>query len=267
MKNFTLFLLAASLCAPSLAQNKVKSLYTSTHSLNVGLLQDAGQPVQLNRTLFAGYNSICLPMSLEAEALCKTAEGLQVERLAAIKQEGSTLYLYFLDCTGEGIEAGVPYLVYSPKFQTMRAKTELASSISTDIKSVVKTDGQGNKVTFSSSWESTSEANRYGIPAKQDTDILQSILIRTDGDKTFLPTRCGFTWDSQSATAQDIEIRHVACIEGIETSIDKLQAEGSNVDVYNAQGVLVMKQANINDALGKLPTGIYVIGGQKVAVK
>ena len=151
MKNFTLFLLAASLCAPSLAQNKVKNLYTSTHSLNVGLLQDAGQPVQLNRTLFAGYNSICLPMSLEAEALCKTAEGLQVERLAAIKQEGSTLYLYFLDCTGEGIEAGVPYLVYSPKFQTMRAKTELASSISTDIKSVVKTDGQGNKVTFSSS--------------------------------------------------------------------------------------------------------------------
>lgn len=260
-------MVAATVCASAFAQLRSRNIYTSTASLNLEVLQSQAQPVVLNRTLFAGYNTICLPMSLSAEQLQAAAKGVQVERLEAIGQEGSTLCMYFLDCTGEGLEAGVPYLIFSPTFQTLRASTEDMSGFSADLRSVTKSDGEGNTVTFSSSWESVQMEGRYGIPAQQDAYVLESILIRTEGDKAFLPTRCGFTWDRQASTAQALEIRHVTSLEDVGTSIEKLQQAGTSVDVYNAQGTLVMQQTTVEAARKSLPQGIYVIRGQKFAVK
>ena len=267
MKHFTLALVAvAAFCSQAFAQNRVKNLYTSGTTLNVSLLNDEEQPIQINRTLFAGYNSICLPMSLTAEQLQAAAKGVQVERLISIGQEGSTLNLYFLDCTNEGIEAGVPYLIYSPTLQTLHAKSTDAIAVNANLKSVTKTDAEGNQITFGSSWESVQVAGRYGIPAMQETDELQSILICTTGDKTFLPTRCGFTWDRQSATAQALEIKHITELAGEETCIKELQSQDAIVDIYNAQGAKVKTSTNINKAMKTLPRGIYVINGLKVAV-
>ncbi|MBO7100293.1 MAG: T9SS type A sorting domain-containing protein [Bacteroidaceae bacterium] len=267
MKHFTLALVAmAAFCSQSFAQTKVKNLYTSGTTLNVSLLNNEEQPVQINRTLFAGYNSICLPMSLSAEQLQTAAKGVQVERLISIGQEGAILNLYFLDCTNEGIEAGVPYLIYSPTIQTLRANSTDAGAVSTDLKFVTKTDGTGNQITFGSSWESIQVEGRYGIPALQETDELQSILICTNGDKTFLPTRCGFTWDAKSATAQALEIKHITDVAGEETCIKDLQSLDAEVDIYNVQGAMVQSKANINKAMKTLPNGIYVIKGMKVAI-
>ncbi|MBQ6191644.1 MAG: T9SS type A sorting domain-containing protein [Bacteroidaceae bacterium] len=268
MKHFTLLLMAAAtICTNAIAQPRPKYVYTSTTTLNVEALQNQTQPVVLNRTLFAGYNTICLPMSLSAEQLQAAAKDVQVERLEVIRQEGNTLNMYFLDCTNEGIEAGVPYLIFSPTFQTLHANTTQASGFSTELKSVCKSDGAGNTVTFGSSWETLKVEGRYGIPAQQDTYILESILIRTEGDKAFLPTRCGFTWDQQTSDATELEIKHVTSLDDIETSIEKLQATNATVDVYNAQGTLVLSHTNINAAKKSLPQGIYVVKGQKFAVK
>jgi len=267
MKHFTLALVAAAaFCSQAFAQNRVKYLYTSGTTLNVSLLNDEAQQVQINRTLFAGYNSICLPMSLSAEQLQAAANGVQVERLISIGQEGTTLNLYFMDCTNEGIEAGVPYLIYSPKLQTLRAKSTDADAINTNLKCITKTDSEGNQISFGSSWESVQVDGRYGIPAMQDADELQSILICTTGDKTFLPTRCGFTWDKKSVTAQKLEIKHITDLTGEETRIEELQAKDAVVDIYNTQGAMVQSKANINKAIQTLPKGIYVINGLKVAV-
>ena len=268
MKHITLLLMAAAtICTNAFAQNRAKNIYTSSTALNLEVLQNEAQPVVLNRTLFAGYNTICLPMSLSAEQLQAAAKDVQVERLETIRQEGSTLNMYFLDCTGEGIEAGVPYLIFSPTFQTLHANTTDAAGVCTELKSISKTDGEGNTVTFGSSWETIKVEGRYGIPAQQDTYILESILIRTEGDKAFLPTRCGFTWDEQASTAETLEIKHVTSLEDIETSIDKLQATNATVDVYNAQGTLVLSQTTVSAAKNSLPQGIYVVKGQKFAVK
>lgn len=268
MKHFTLLLMAAAtICTNAFAQNRAKNVYTSTTALNLEVLQNQTQPVILNRTLFAGYNTICLPMSLDAEQLQAAAKDVQIERLEAIRQEGSTLNMYFLDCTNEGIEAGVPYLIFSPTFQTLHASTMASSGVSTELKSVSKSDGAGNTVTFGSSWETLMVEGRYGIPAQQDAYLLESILIRTEGDKAFLPTRCGFTWDTQSSSATALEIKHVTSLEDIGTSIEKLQASNATVDIYNAQGTLVLSQTNINTAKQTLPQGIYVVKGQKFAVK
>lgn len=267
MKHFTLTLMAfAAMCTQSFAQS-TKHLYTSSSKLNIEALETTTQPVQINRTLFAGYNTICLPMSLSADQLQTAAPDVQVERLAAIRQEGSTLNLYFLDCTKEGIQAGQPYLIFSPKVQTLKALSTNAKAISTDLLSVSKSDENGNRVTFGSSWESLQVEGRYGIPAQQYAYVLESILIRTDADKTFLPTRCGFTWDTQAASASSLVIKHVTSLQGIETSIEKLQAADASVDVYSTQGKLLKKQVSVNQALQSLPRGIYVIGGEKVAVK
>ena len=267
MKKITLALMAVTaMCTQTFAQT-TRNFYTSSLKLNVEAIEAATQPVQINRTLFAGYNTICLPMSLSGEQLQSAAPEVQIERLAAVRQEGSTLYMYFLDCTNEGIEAGKPYLIFSPKTQTLKALSTNSAGINTDLKNVTMSDGKGNQVTFGSSWESLQVEGRYGIPAQQDAYILESILVRTEGDKTFLPTRCGFTWDSKTTTATALEIKQQSNIAGIETSIEKLQAADATVDVYNTQGSLIKKQVNINSALQSLPRGIYVIGGEKVAVK
>ena len=268
MKHFTLVLMAtAALCTQAFAQNRVRNIYTSSSALNVGLLQSSTQDVQINRTLFAGYNTVCLPMTLTGEQLAATAKDIQVERLAAIRQEGSTLYLYFLDCTKEGIKAGTPYLLFTPTTQIMRAKVSQAQAVDTELKSVCMRDENGNQVTFGSSWESLQVDGRYGIPAQQDTYILESVLIRTEADKTFLPTRCGFTWDKQATSATTLEIKHVTSLDGIETGITTLQSSGAIVDVYDTNGTMVKKQVSIDNALKNLPRGIYIIGGEKVAVQ
>ena len=121
MKQFVLTMMALAMCSVATAQ-KVKSLYTETQTLKVEQVQNTEMPVQVNRYLFAGYNSICLPMTLSAEQLAATAKDIRIERLAAIRQEGTTLQLLFVDCTNEGIEAGMPYLVFSPTRQYLRAK-------------------------------------------------------------------------------------------------------------------------------------------------
>ena len=121
---------------------------------------------------------------------------------------------------------------------------------------ICSTDAQGNQISFGSSWESVQVPGRYGIPAMQESDELQSILICTSGDKTFLPTRCGFTWDSQSPTAQTLEIKHITDAAGQETCIRDLKAQNAVVDIYNAQGAQVKANTNINKALQTLPRGI-----------
>lgn len=270
MKQITLALLAAaSFCTSSFAQTTTRNLYTSGTNLNVNELKTvpAGRTIQLNRTLMAGYNTICLPVDLNAQQLQEAAKDVQIERMAAIKAENGTLNMYFIDCTKEGLQAGVPYLIFSPTTQTMRVKGAEMLNVDTELKSVTMRDEIGNQVTFGSSWDALKVEGRYGIPAQQDAYILESILIRTDGDKLFLPTRCGFTWDAQSAGVSNIEIKHVASLSGMETSIEKLEAQGTLVDVYSTQGTLVKKQVSISEARTALPTGIYVVGGQKVAIK
>ena len=168
MKRLVLTMAAAAvMCSQSAtAQNRVKTMYTETQSLMVEQVESAEQTVQLNRYLMAGYNTLCLPMSLNAEQLQAAAKGVTVERFVGIRQEGTTLCLYFTDCTNSGIEAGVPYLIFSPTAQYLRARNTESDGIDTELKTIRMIDGQGNQVAFGSSWELRSKEGLYGIPAK-----------------------------------------------------------------------------------------------------
>ncbi len=252
----TLMTLVA-ISATGMAQKRVKHLSTSLEKLNVSELQVADQPVQISRILFAGYNTICLPMTLSAEQLQAAAKDVRVERLVAIQQEGAALNLYFLDCTAEGIQAGVPYLIFSPKMQYLYAKSAEALEVNSELQTVRLSDANGNCISFSSSYESlTGEAKRYGIPAKQDVEVLESVLLPTDPDKTFLPTRCGITWEQQNAAASALVVKHAANTDAIR-SITSVGEKGTSA-VYDLSG------RRVNNTNQK---GIYVIDGKKTAVK
>lgn len=254
MKHTFIALLASAICLTASAQ--VKYVSTNTTKLNVEQLQDQSKAAQVSRYFFAGYNTLCLPMSMSAEQLSEAAPGVTIERLTAIGQEGNVLNLYFTDCTASGIEAGVPYLVYSPKEQTLRFKNTDAMTLSTELKAVRMIDGQGNQVTFSSSWEAMTKEGRYGIPAQQNVYPLESVLVRTEGDKTFLPTRCGFSWDEQSSTANELQIKHVALSEA--TAITGIEVEKTTGEAYDLNG---------RKMSGQMKKGIYVIDGEKRVVK
>ncbi len=267
MKHLLLSLLAATaISMQATAQNRVMNISTSSKTLNMEQIKNTDRAAQLNRFLFAGYNTLCLPMSLSADYLAQTAADLQVERLAAIQQEGSTLYLYFLDCTDEGIEAGVPYLVFSPKHQNLHVKNTEAMNINSNLSTVRMSDANGNQVAFSGTWEALQQNGRYGIPAQQDAYPLQSVLVQTQADKTFLPTRCGFVWEQKASTATDLQIKHVTSLSEV-TGINNLVVKGARVDVYDMKGNVVRRQADAQNALQGLPRGMYVVGGEKVSVK
>ena len=253
MKQIVLTMMAlATICTQTAtAQTRVSNLYTETQSLKIEKVQDTANPVQVNRYLFAGYNTLCLPMSMSGEQLAE--RGITAERLTAIHQEGTTLQLHFVDCTNEGIEAGVPYLIYSSKSQYLRLKNTEAGRINTELKTIRMSDGQGNQVAFSSSWDAKQKDGLYGIPAKQNVTPLESVLVRTTADLSFLPTRCGFSWEQQAANAERLEIIHAT---GSEITAIKQMNSNSNAstDVYDLQGRKVNGNAR----------GLTIQNGKKV---
>ena len=254
MKNLVItMMMATAVSSTAFAQKGLKNVYASSPKLDVELLQSSEQTVQLNRYFFEGYNTLCLPMSLTAEQL----GDLRVERLAGIHQDGTTLNLYFVDCTDEGVQAGVPYLVYSPKAGYFRIKNTDVLNFNKELKAVRMSDNNGNVVTFGSGWETIATDGRYGIPAQQDVTPLESVLIRTTTDKQFLPTRCGFTWEQQSPTAEKLMIVHnqnmgeVTAIKGISLN------NNGDTNIYDLQGRKVSKGTK----------GIHIQEGKKIVSK
>ena len=80
-------------------------------------------------------------------------------------------------------------------------------------------------------------------------------LIRTQADKAFLPTRCGFSWDMQNASAQELCIKHVSEAEA--TAIKNIILKSTSDKVYDLSG----------RKLNKTDRGIYVQEGKKMIRK
>ena len=252
-----LMILAMGLSTTTLAQKRVKNIYASSSKLDIEMMQNSDQIIQLNRYFYAGYNTLCLPFSLTAEQMAVAAKDLRVERLAGIQQEGATLNLYFVDCTDEGIQAGVPYLVFSPTSQYLRVKNTDVLNFDPELKAIRMTDDKGNIVTFGSSWESMEKVGRYGIPAKQNVTPLESVLVRTEADKTFLPTRCGFTWVQQAASASDLKILHAASSGEVTAILGVKLNQTTGSDSYDLQGRKTSKNTK----------GILIQDGKKTIVR
>lgn len=268
MKRLTLTLVAcAAMLLPSsaqkiLPQNRVNNIYTSSMEMSTRLLTEQNTSVNVCRTLFAGYNSLCLPVTVSAEQLNQNS--LRVERFAGIKQMGNDVQLLFVDCTAEGMVAGQPYLVYSLTHQYVKFKND--GDVSLEPIEQTMTDGQ-NIISFNSSWKAIQKEGRYGIPAQQESEVLESVLIATEGDKYFMPTRCGFDWTQRKDDAANLVIKHVTAVKDEYTDIKQLKSTNTPLDIYTLDGALVKQQCTVSQARQTLPKGIYVIDGQKIIIK
>lgn len=243
--------LAAIIGLATLNANAVRKIVsTSTATLKT---EQITVDTQVSRYFIAGYNTICLPFSVSAEDLQQAVgEGVMLEKLVGV--EGSELL--FMDVTEGGIEAGKPYLIYCPttKFAYFTNKDSQVLSQP----SAITVGG----VSMTSYFNTAKPTGIWGIPAKQDTDILQSVLVEVNSDKQFLPTRCGISCKN----IMNPVIKHIASMNGGETIIANLYAKNAVVDVYSTNGTLVSKGIRMNDTQS-LPKGIYVVNGVKFMVK
>lgn len=256
-KFYTRFLavaaMAMTMSGSAMAQNRAVYLSTSS-KMDFSKVTEMVNTVKVSRMFFEGYNTICLPFSVSAQDL-KTlmGEDVMLEKLA--QQKGSTLT--FIDVTEEGIEAGMPYLIFSPKSQNV-----VFSTTDKALTTAPKRLTVGN-ATMCGKFEASKDMGIYGIPAQQDTEVLQSVLIRTEGDKNFLPTRCGIEFPLSNEIPV---ISHVTSLNDA-TPINTLIANNATVDVYAVNGTLVEKGIKINTAMKSLSRGVYVVNGQKFMVK
>ncbi len=231
MRDNTL-MVATAVCTTAFAQNKVKNVYASSPKLNMEVLQNTDQTVQLNRYFFAGYNTLCLPMTVAADQL----GDVTIERFHGMQQEGDVLKLYFVECTNEG-------------------KNTDAIMFDNEVQPVRMSDNNGNVVTFGSAWETVEKAGRYGIPAQQNVTPLEAVLIKTTPEQKFLPTRCGFTWDQQSASAKELRIIHISQSEA--TNINNVRFQNISEDAYDLNGRKVNNSTK----------GLRIQNGKKTIVK
>ncbi len=84
-------------------------------------------------------------------------------------------------------------------------------------------------------------------------------LVVKVGDKTVEPVNGVYTFETEG----DTEVAVSSPTSGIE---NVLVGESAATDVYNLQGICVVRGASAAD-VEALPAGIYIVGGQKVRVK
>lgn len=259
MKKIYINILVATIMATSLsttawAQLKVARLSSYNNTIGLERVNENTSSIMLSRYFYAGYNTICLPFDVTTDNL-RTLFGEDVAIEKFTKAEGNILS--FVDVTNEGIKAGVPYLIYAPTTKSVTFATNNLNIVSSPI---AITNGS---YTMSGYFNKTTPTNLYGIPAKQDTDILQAILVSTNGEKSILPTRCGISGSNGAAAPI---IKHVTSLTET-TAINTLIANDAIVDVYNTHGVLVKKNIRMSEAMNTLSHGIYVVEGQKFVIK
>ena len=93
---------------------QTKALYLSSIE-GTNVLQYDGQTrnVSMSRSVYNGWNTLCVPFSMTTEELnAAFGAGCKLETLSAITKEGDVIDLYFTDVKAEGLKANTPYLLY-----------------------------------------------------------------------------------------------------------------------------------------------------------
>lgn len=223
--------------------------YVSTSAQTISIESLQSSDARLGRILYQGYNTLCLPFSLSAEEFAN-AFGAEttVEKAVGAYAENGSFVICFADCTGQDLEAGMPYLIHTEKLRSISLSNSTGMTVSQPA-SIRLSDNQGNVATFRGSFERLEPVGTWAIPATLGE--VPSNLIKCDGARTLNPTRCFFTWDAVSA-ATKMEIRHIGA-EGLLNGINAADVTTPDGKTYNLAGQRVNK-AN----------GVTIQGGKKI---
>lgn len=157
--------------------------------------------------------------------------------------EGSTSY-YMTFADGDNAKV---YLASSPEKYEVTFTQEVADAVTS-----VATDGQANE-----NWAT-------GFTVLTGTKVTVAVdntiaVVTVDGEKAATDDNGNYVVDITKAT--NIVISKSSGVEGV--SIENIAKDNN---VYNMQGILVIKNATAND-LTSLPAGLYIINGKKIVIK
>lgn len=257
MKKFYVIAMMALATLTASAQSLTISTYAGT---DVTKHNGQTKNVNINRYLFKGWNTICLPFSMTAEEVTETfGTDCKLETLVGVENDGANIKLNFQDCKSTGLEANHPYILYYNK-ESKSVKFTAEKTIKSGKASISFNDENGVEVTFSGTSQKKNAEGLYGILAK---DNAEAEFVNVDNTTSgFYATRCYVQLSTGNNTI--LKTNHIAA--GDITAIKNVVKAGERVDVYNISGVKVASNATISD-VNKLNKGVYVVKGKKIAVK
>lgn len=200
------------------------------------------EEIQLDRTLSAGWNTLCLPFDCNVSEL---GEGVVAQQFV---DYNPTTGLNF--AIVEQLEANKPYMVYCA--QEIPAQTVVFSG--REIYGAVPQSVSSNGMTFIGNYEpGFSMYGKYGVA--------QNRLIKGGANAILNGTRAYFEY-TEPETPAVLRVNYQP-VNGT-TGIENVQAEQKAVQgVYTLQGARV----RTDNSLVGLPAGIYIVNGKKVVVK
>lgn len=216
--------------------------------------------VTAERHLFTGWNTISMPFAMTEQEIDEAlGQGVKLEKLVGVTQQGTELVLNFQDCKAEGIQANVPYILYYPG-ETGTKKFQTSTTVSSKDSKVTFTTGAGVEVTMHGAAVKTDGKGLYGILAINNVDANFTAI---DNDKAFFyATRCYISIPGGQQFT--LTANHLGA--GEVTSINEIAAASDIVDVYNVLGMRVASNIKAGE-VSNLTPGIYVVKGRKILVK
>lgn len=233
---------------------KISVDYEIVDCLPTEMISDSEYPEQerytyaeeiiLDRTLAAGWNTICLPFDCHVSEL---GEGVLAQQFAAYDPE---IGLSFSQV--EQMSANVPYMIYCP--EEIPAQTIVFSG--REIYGAAPQPVSYNGMTFIGNYEpGFSMYGKYGVA--------QNKLLKGGPNAILNGTRAYFEYAEPAAGAM-LRINYQPANNNGTTGIETVWSEKTVVPgVYNLQGARVRTENNVKG----LPTGIYIVNGRKVVVK
>ena len=216
--------------------------------------------VTVERYLFTGWNTISLPVDVTEQELDEVlGQGVKLERLVGVNQNGTEIVLNFQDCKSEGIQANVPYILYYPG-EPGNKKIRVSAQVEAKEPVVAMTTGGGVKVSMTGATLKTDAKGLYGILAINNVDANFTYIDNEKG--FFYATRCYISIPGEQQFT--LTPRHWAA--GEVTSINDIAAANDIIDVYNVLGVRVAHNIKAGD-VNNLGPNIYIVKGRKILVK
>lgn len=248
IKKFTLATIL--LAATTIISAQTKSLSISTYNgTNVQKYDGQQMNVSLDRYMFNGWNTVCLPFSLTEEQInTYFGNACKLETLISVSNEDNTLYLNFQDAKSNGIKANTPYILYYTGESKNVSLTVNDALIKYDAnpEEIFSTDGITLK--FAGTQSLLQSEGLYGIYAADNTE---SNFVKIDSNKSgFLATRC-------YVTVSGIDNAKIVALHNEATSIKSVTNTNEAETIYSINGIQHKK----------VQKGVNIINGKKILVK
>ena len=233
---------------------QTKALYLSSiEGTNVLHYDGQTRNVSMSRSVYNGWNTLCVPFSMTTEELnAAFGAGCKLETLSAITKEGDVIDLYFTDVKAEGVKANTPYLLhYTGETKTVKMLANETTIEANDAPSLLfvadnaflQFNGAAKHI------EANEQDAMYGIYVKDNAEAAFTLV--TPETTGFYATRCFITVDGVKNPT--LKAHHGE----MPTGINAIKAVNASDDVYNLSGI---RQNSIQK-------GVNVVKGQKVMVK